>query len=324
MFAHGIIACRTLNLVCSAGFPASSCMWHIVLLGSDSTFICSQVHIGTGAASQHSPSSQSQASEPAARGASVQQRGRSHAGPPAAAAAAAAASAGRGGDAGGGSAVDIDAPAALAPAKWQGRGGSAAQPAGQARLRHGGNAGDAELESVSAAGAAIIDLTEEDDEVAGGCCRGAHLPHAAGGGASPSGRGRDGSVSGNGAWAGSGPISSGGGWACSACTLVNSEDAGRCDACAAPGPQASHHGGEAGPALGFAAAVPPPSSNSSAGGGGGGCRRGSADAGGGRPWACRFCTLQNAGTVSNCTACDQWRFSSGLPSASRPTVAQKM
>lgn len=309
----------------STGFPAFSCMWPVVLLGSDSTFIRSQVHIGTGAASQHSPSGQSQASKPVARGAPAQQRGCSHAGP-AAAAAAAAASAGRGGDAGGGAAMDTDAPAALAPAKWQGRGGSAAQPAaaGQARSRHGGNAGDAELESVSAAGAAIIDLTEEGDEEAGGCCGGAHLPHAAGGGTPPSGRGRAGSVSGSGGRAGSGPGSGGDGWACGACTLVNSGTAGRCDACAAPGAKDSHHGGKAGPALGFAAAAPPPGSNSSAGGGAGGCRRGSADAGGGRRWACRFCTLQNAGGVSNCTACDQWRFSSGLPSASRPTVAQKM
>lgn len=41
-------------------------------------------------------------------------------------------------------------------------------------------------------------------------------------------------------------------------------------------------------------------------------------------WCCRFCTLHNAAAYANCGACGQWRFSSGAPTASRPTVEQKM
>lgn len=41
-------------------------------------------------------------------------------------------------------------------------------------------------------------------------------------------------------------------------------------------------------------------------------------------WCCRFCTLQNVAADAHCCACGQWRFSSGAPTASRPTVEQKM
>ena len=37
-----------------------------------------------------------------------------------------------------------------------------------------------------------------------------------------------------------------------------------------------------------------------------------------------FCTLLNESAASHCSACGEWRFSSGLPSVSQPTLAQKM
>ncbi len=41
----------------------------------------------------------------------------------------------------------------------------------------------------------------------------------------------------------------------------------------------------------------------------------------GGAWACRFCTLQNAGGAERCGACDQWRYASGLPT---PVLADNL
>lgn len=40
----------------------------------------------------------------------------------------------------------------------------------------------------------------------------------------------------------------------------------------------------------------------------------------GNAWECKFCSLMNAVTSSHCSACAQWRYSYGVPYASRPTV----
>ena len=40
----------------------------------------------------------------------------------------------------------------------------------------------------------------------------------------------------------------------------------------------------------------------------------------GNSWSCRFCSMLNAATLTHCSACDQWRYGSGAPHASRPTV----
>lgn len=37
-------------------------------------------------------------------------------------------------------------------------------------------------------------------------------------------------------------------------------------------------------------------------------------------WSCKFCSVVNASAHTHCCACDQWRYSHGIPFASRPTL----
>ena len=37
-------------------------------------------------------------------------------------------------------------------------------------------------------------------------------------------------------------------------------------------------------------------------------------------WSCKFCSLVNVSNSTHCSACAQWRYSHGMPHASRPTV----
>ena len=37
-------------------------------------------------------------------------------------------------------------------------------------------------------------------------------------------------------------------------------------------------------------------------------------------WTCKFCSLLNASAQTNCCVCGQWRYSFGVPHASRPTL----
>lgn len=242
--------------------------------------------------------------------------------------------------------------------------------------------------------AAVIDLTQDDDDtdtddghvrdappLRGGAARSGHA--GAPGSSSPAGHNRGVRVSSAGVPHGCGG-SSGGSWACEACTLVNSSRVGQCAACgsAAPGAAGSPGSGRAATPIKFhmglggsggngsgsgsggngssrqrgsSSGSPKRDASRASGGGAGGRSAGSpirmglggglagsrqGGSGGGRGvvdgisggalggrlgcWSCRFCTLANPEAEANCGACGEWRFTTGLPSASRPTVEQKM
>ncbi len=104
-------------------------------------------------------------------------------------------------------------------------------------------------------------------------------------------------------------------WRCPACTLVNARAAALCAACAAPAPAAGADAlpsGEVSKRGSVAAPAAAPAATSGGPGGQAGRAALGALAAGGA-WACRFCTLHNAGGAERCGACDQWRYASGLP-----------
>lgn len=90
-------------------------------------------------------------------------------------------------------------------------------------------------------------------------------------------------------------------WACSTCTLLNNEITLQCSACGSVRPAgfpSNIKGGNAPdaiskPVLKLPQTLQRPVDHSG--------------------WTCKFCLLLNASGTSHCSACDQWRYSYGVP-----------
>lgn len=100
-------------------------------------------------------------------------------------------------------------------------------------------------------------------------------------------------------------------WSCIACTLFNPELSLQCAVCGAIQPANSCTNPEVCPDAcehpvcnpGCSSFRPSVQSHSAAG-----------------SWSCKLCTAANDPQASHCCVCDAWRYSYGLPHASRPTL----
>ena len=99
-------------------------------------------------------------------------------------------------------------------------------------------------------------------------------------------------------------------WACRTCTLMNADISLQCNACGQARPaefqtecmatslREQHN--RVGVLSAGTAQLPMQAASSS--------------------WSCKFCSVVNALAHTHCCACDQWRYSHGIPFASRPTL----